>query len=587
MKGGLHVSMSPWAGVLALFALYLLGPRRGLIFVAMVTLQVGLAFAVHHSDWSLTSASMHAPDSGLAVISNMSGIALIGLFGYLYELAQKRTLGELEDALISTEHNERQLEALIESSTAAICSIDTSLRLITCNHVFARLLARREEPRAGEELARVVPAAQMERWRPHLERILAGASSVTFEEPPDEGGRHRETTAHPVVSGSEVIGVTLFSRDITERKRAEAEMRRLHQELVTLSRQAGMATVAAEMLHNAGNVLNSVGVSVAMLETHVQRLKGGHLARTVALLDENAGHLDVFRGEDPRGRRVLDILRALGQHLEQQEQHITTELASLREGVDHLTRVVRSQQSHARSPGVVEEVDVDEVIEAAMALQVPPWPQLGVAVERPAADAPRLRTDRHKLLEILVNLLGNARHALRDSARGQAAGDPGRGGGAGARAHPRGGQRRGHRPGPGGAYLPARLHHQARGQRPRAAQQRQRRPAARGHALVPQRRARPRRGVHPGAAHRAPGARGHGRRRVAPGWPTPGPRRRPGARPRAGGRRRDPRRPGPPARCRRPRRRRPRTGAGTASRQSAGPGAGPGRCARGSGRRRR
>ena len=50
------------------------------------------------------------------------------------------------------------------------------------------------------------------------------------------------------------------------------------------SRQAGMAEVATSVLHNVGNVLNSVNVSATSWPTAVQQIQGRNLAKSSALL---------------------------------------------------------------------------------------------------------------------------------------------------------------------------------------------------------------------------------------------------------------------------------------------------------------
>ena len=78
--------------------------------------------------------------------------------------------------------------------------------------------------------------------------------------------------------------------EIEERKRMEVEVERIHRELVAASRQAGQAEVASSVLHNVGNVLNSVNVSTSLIRDHLGRL--------------SASNLDASRANDPgtRGR---------------------------------------------------------------------------------------------------------------------------------------------------------------------------------------------------------------------------------------------------------------------------------------------
>jgi PAS domain S-box-containing protein len=421
IEGGLQGAISPWTGVLALLSLYLLGPRYGVIFAALAILQIGWAFFLDRTGMALPIREAADPSEAAVVFSGAIATCMIAALGYLYELAQKRTLGELADALITSEQNERQLDAMFESTTAAICSLDPSLRLITCNQVFARMTRAGERdvmaPQRGDALDELLPQDRSARWQPHLDHVLASGSPASFEEPAGQDGSCWETMIHPIALGGRVAGVTVYARDISERKRAEAEMGRLHQELMRVSRQAGMAAVASEVLHNAGNVLNSTGVSVAMLERHLRGLRIGHLGKAVALLEEHAGDLDGFLRDDPRGKRMFELLRGLVGHFEQQHQQLGAEVTSLQKSINHLSTVIHAQQSHARTIGVRETVTATELVDAALDLQAPAWSQLGITLERQLAALPPLQIDRHKTIEILVNLIGNARHAVRDSGR--------------------------------------------------------------------------------------------------------------------------------------------------------------------------
>lgn len=418
---GLVLALSPWPPLLALFSLYMLGPRYGLAFTGLAIAQAVLSFYLHHAGATLPLSFLSPFDSGVVLASSLAAIGLVALLGYVYETAQRRTMSALEDALVITEDSERQLAALFESATVAICSLDREQRLLACNDAFAAMSEVRDAPgpRPGDALGDILAESQHALWRPRIEGVLAGAGPVTFEEPPPEGqdAPHRETTMSPIRAGTSIAGVTVFSGDITARKRAEAEMRRLHQELVWVSREAGMATVASEVLHNAGNVLNSASVSVAMLRRHLRSLRTGHLAKAVGWLEEHDGHIDAFLRDDPKGRKMLPLLRALAAHFEQHRDQIGSEVASLQQGIDHLERIIHAQQTHARSIGIRETVSVRELIDAALELQASPWAQRGISLERELAELPALQLDKHKAIEILVHLISNARHALRESGR--------------------------------------------------------------------------------------------------------------------------------------------------------------------------
>lgn len=415
-ENGMRLSLSPWAGLIALLCLYLLGNKLGAVFAAFVVLQAAVSAIVHYSGLALPLNIASIPGSPVTAVEAVIGISFIGAMGYHYESVRRRVLGELEDALVAVEHSESQLSALIENTSALICSVDRQHRLLAFNSAFARVVQSHSgvPPAAGDVLEQVIGHPRMHTWRPHIERVLARAEPDSFEERVAGRDReeHRETSLYPLVQNGDTVGLTLFSYDISERKRAEAEMRRLHEQLVLLSRRAGMAAVASEVLHNAGNILTSVSVSVSTVEALVRDLKARRLVQTVELLEHHSRDLGAFLHDDPRGRRVMPLLQVLARHFAAQERDIEAEVMSLRKSVEHLSHVIQAQQSYARSVSVIEEVEVDELIDAALSFQAARWESLGIAVHRRVATLPPLAVDKHKVLEILVNLLSNATQAL-------------------------------------------------------------------------------------------------------------------------------------------------------------------------------
>ena len=69
-------------------------------------------------------------------------------------------------------------------------------------------------------------------------------------------------------------------KDITEAKQAARDKERMARELVETSRRAGMAEIATGVLHNVGNVLNSVNVVSEIVVDRVRNTKGGDLEKT-------------------------------------------------------------------------------------------------------------------------------------------------------------------------------------------------------------------------------------------------------------------------------------------------------------------
>ena len=187
--------------------------------------------------------------------------------------------------------------------------------------------------------------------------------------------------------------------------------------LVEASRLGGMAEVATNVLHNVGNVLNSVNVSTDLIVESVKKSKTSSLARVVVLLREHAQDLGAFITNDSRGKHLPAYLAQLSEHLLADQAAIVSELDSLRRNVEHIKEIVTMQQSYAKPGGVKEMINAADLVEDSLRLNDGALSRHRVEVVREFANVPTLNVEKHKVLQILVNLLRNAKHACQDSKR--------------------------------------------------------------------------------------------------------------------------------------------------------------------------
>lgn len=200
--------------------------------------------------------------------------------------------------------------------------------------------------------------------------------------------------------------------DVTARKIAEAELQRLHRELVDASRAAGMAEVATGVLHNVGNVLNSVNVSVTLLSDQVAASKVASLKQAIGLLEANLDQLGSYLAEDPKGRLVPGFLIKVAEHMAGEQAQWQTELGHLRANVQHIKEVVAMQQSHARVVGFIEPHSATAMLEEVLRNNQRELEAAGFEIERDYQPVPAVLADRHKVLPILNNLIRNAKDAV-------------------------------------------------------------------------------------------------------------------------------------------------------------------------------
>lgn len=205
--------------------------------------------------------------------------------------------------------------------------------------------------------------------------------------------------------------------DITERKQNEIELEKIHQKLVDASRRAGMAEVATGVLHNVGNVLNSVNVSANFVADSLRKSKLVSLPKVARLLLENSSHIGEFLTENPKGRQVPGYLNELASHLTNENQALVKKMEQLREHLDHIKEIVAMQQTYARVSGIVETINVTDLVEEALRLNSGALTRHQVEILRQYESHPVIQSDKHKVLQILVNLIANAKYACADTAR--------------------------------------------------------------------------------------------------------------------------------------------------------------------------
>ena len=212
-----------------------------------------------------------------------------------------------------------------------------------------------------------------------------------------------------------VVRLAGIATDITERKRAEAELETVHKQLLEASRLGGMAEIATNVLHNVGNVLNSVNVSAELVAASVKTPNAQRLERLVTLLREHEGNLGEFMTNDPRGRNLTDYLSRFSGQLLADQKATVRELDSLMANVEHIKEIVAMQQSHARGPGVREMVSLNDLVEDSLRMDEDAPSHHHVRIVREFEKTPRANLEKHKVLQILVNLIRNAKQACQQS----------------------------------------------------------------------------------------------------------------------------------------------------------------------------
>ena len=248
-----------------------------------------------------------------------------------------------------------------------------------------------------------------------IQRVLATRASVSLEYSLTLLSQEQSYEARLMPMDDDQLVVMV--RNTTERKHAEAQLAAAHLQLLEASRQAGASEVATSVLHNVGNALNSVNVSAALMMSHNTKSRIPFVAEVAALLNEHAQDLGEFLTADPKGKLLPRYLGQLAEQLAKERQAASTELELLCKNVEHIAQIVALQQVYGKISGLTEIIDASVLVEDALRLEAGSPAGRDVELVRDYADVFPVVVDKHKVLQILVNLLRNARHACDDSGR--------------------------------------------------------------------------------------------------------------------------------------------------------------------------
>jgi PAS domain S-box-containing protein len=260
---------------------------------------------------------------------------------------------------------------------------------------------------------RIFPAADRDRFWARLEQTgEVRGFAATFNH--FDGSTFEvviNARVKPTAPGKELVCEGTIE-DVTMRKRAEQDLELLHGQLLVASRQAGMAEVASGVLHNVGNVLTSVNLIVHDVQDRLKTTRLTHLRRVVEVLQREQPRLVKFLTEDDGGRQLPDFLAKLDAHLVGENTQLLTDVEGLVRHFEHIREIIVTQQGSAQLFGVMESLSPAQLFEDALRLNAESLERHGISLERVFDSVGQVKADRHKVLQILVNLLKNAKDAL-------------------------------------------------------------------------------------------------------------------------------------------------------------------------------
>lgn len=225
-------------------------------------------------------------------------------------------------------------------------------------------------------------------------------------------GAHDDLRARLNMNSPDEIGVLAREFDRMVDRLAESRA-----QLLTVAHDAGMSQVASNVLHNVGNVLNGVGVSTDSLKSQLTKSEVGSLRIVSKMLSDHEKDLGEFLTQHEKGKRIPAFITAMSDQLAAEQQNMLKEVQSLAQAVEHIRQVVDLQQQHAKHIALIEPIEPSQVIEESLGLCAESLARHGIQIVRHFDSSGPIPLDKHRVLQVIVNLLTNAIQAIKDTGR--------------------------------------------------------------------------------------------------------------------------------------------------------------------------
>jgi C4-dicarboxylate-specific signal transduction histidine kinase len=162
-----------------------------------------------------------------------------------------------------------------------------------------------------------------------------------------------------------------------------------------------------------------VNVSAALVVEQMRKSKTASLSRAIQLLGSHKADLPDFLTRDPQGIQLPGFLEALSEHLVAEQMKLIKEMKGLQQNIEHIKHIVATQQHYAKVGGALENIAVQDLVEDALRMSAESLTRHQIEVVRQFEAAPPALLDRHKVLQILINLISNAKQALSSREEGR------------------------------------------------------------------------------------------------------------------------------------------------------------------------
>ena len=191
----------------------------------------------------------------------------------------------------------------------------------------------------------------------------------------------------------------------------EERLSSLEAQNAILTKEASQASIATTAMHNIANVLNSLGTSLDSIQNIISKFDIQKFERAIDKLNE----LKLDSGERETHELLINYFRNLSLYHQDFKIELSKETNFLSKHIEHIKSIVHTQQNYTRKIIFTDEIDINHLLDDAIVLSAWDVTKYGIAVEKHYSTLPKVKIDKHQVLQILTNLIANSKHALIES----------------------------------------------------------------------------------------------------------------------------------------------------------------------------
>jgi len=182
------------------------------------------------------------------------------------------------------------------------------------------------------------------------------------------------------------------------------------------ARYRDLADFATAVLHNVGNVLNSMNVAGQQVNANLKSSQVGRLVKISQILEENKNNPN-FLLEDPKGKLLPRFLEALSLTLEEERADNIKEMDSIRKYFQLMQDLVSNQQSCSTGQFSPEIFSAELAIQDALEVTRRHLEQSNIQVTLNLEIEKPLLGSRARFIHVMINLIKNAVEAMEEEPR--------------------------------------------------------------------------------------------------------------------------------------------------------------------------